>query len=202
MLERRMTGAILAEGPASFHLAELPAMRLFPGECMLNRQIKRMRGCCREMIVVANDPKPLLRAVDESVRLITDFYKECGVLGGIHAALHLSRNPVVWITANGMPYVSPGVAVRLLDQLDEHLDAVLPVIGGIPVPLHGVYSKSCSMAAAWLLDEGEERMDAFLDSIHWRGIPIDDWGDLDGGESFVFRIQIERRLQEGKCHLH
>lgn len=178
MFAQPITGAILAGGQ---HAGD--SFRLFQGEPLIDRQIRIMRDLCREIIVVTDDPKPFLLALDSSVRLITDYYPACGPLGGMHAALHLARHPQVWIAGSDMPYLSSEAARRLASYRTVEVRSAVPIIGGSPVPLHGVYDKSCAEPAAKLLSEGVTSLEAFLGRIRWQGVPADDWtGEADIGD--------------------
>lgn len=175
MLAMPMTGAILAGGISKGRTAAGLAWTLFEGETLLERQIRKMRELCMEIIVVTDSPAPFLKALDGSVRLITDFYSACGPLGGMHAAMCLARHPQVWIVGCDMPFISAEAARRLAEYRSQERRSVVPIIRAKPVPLHGVYDKQCADVSARLLSAGETRLESFLGQIQWQGVPADDW---------------------------
>jgi molybdopterin-guanine dinucleotide biosynthesis protein A len=183
-----ITGVILAGGPNTGIAGTLKALLPFGGETLIERQIKTMREICTEIIVVTNTPKPFFRILDSSVRLITDYFPDCGPLGGMHAAFHLARNPLVWIAGCDMPFLSASVAVRLAESRKDTVQAVLPIIRNQPVALHGIYDKGCAVVAAKLLSEGEKDLDIFLAGIRWLGVADDSWAGAEEDDDFTFTI--------------
>lgn len=140
---------------------------VFGNECLLQRQIREMRSVCSEVIVAAEDPRPLLRIVDTEVRIITDYYPGKGPLGGMHAGLSLARNKAVWVVGCGMPFLSARAALLLHGLQQGGFDAAVPVIGGIPSPLHGVYDRNCAEGALALIERGERQMIGLLKELAW-----------------------------------
>ncbi|TJY41138.1 molybdenum cofactor guanylyltransferase [Cohnella pontilimi] len=183
-----ITGAILAGGPNSGMSGALKALLPIGGEPLIARQIREMRKICGEIIVVTNTPRPFFPVLDHQVRLITDYFPGCGPLGGFHAALHLARNPLVWVVGSDMPFISAEAARRLAEDKTQISEAAIPIIGKQPFPLHGVYDKRNADAAAKLLMAGDKRLDAFLGRIPWLGIPADGWTEEDNVGAFTFTI--------------
>ena len=64
---------------------------------------------------------------DIPIRHIPDLYPGCGPLAGLHSALVHSRNPLVFVVACDMPYVSRTTLEELSAQYEEGADAVIPV---------------------------------------------------------------------------
>jgi molybdopterin-guanine dinucleotide biosynthesis protein A len=174
---------------------ELKALLRIDGEALITRQIRQMRQLCGEIIVVTNTPTPFFQLLDPSVRLITDFFPDCGPLGGMHAALHLTRNPLVWIVGSDMPFVSAEVARRLLGSKTPQADAVIPIVRNQPVPLHGIYDKRTAEHAAKLLAAGETGLEAFLGRIPWLALCADSWTEEDAVGPFCYTIHTKEDHQ-------
>lgn len=156
-----LTGARRA-GQGGTNKALLP----YGEEELLQRQVRIMKRSCEEVIVVAPDPKTYLPLVDRDVRIITDRYPGKGPLGGLHAALSLSRFGDLWVVGSGMPSLSPEAAGMMLDWKREHgYDAVIPVIGGRQHPLHGVYGKTCTSPLTAMLASADFRPEMLLASV-------------------------------------
>lgn len=167
-----ITGAILAGGQNRRMEGKMKALLPFSGELLIERQIKRLKDLCDEIIVVTNQPQIFLPVLDRSVRIITDYFPSKGPLSGMHAALSLARNNDVWIVGCDMPFICPQAAQSLW-ELKKTLkcDGVIPVIDGRTHPLHGVYSKSCADAISALLLSGEHRVMELLRMIYWQEAP-------------------------------
>jgi len=200
-----MTGAILAGGARGGVSWAQRSLMEIDGEAAIDRQIRSMRELCREIIVVTDSPKPLLKALDSSVRLITDYHTERGPLGGIHAALYLSKYEQIWIAGCNLPYLSAAAARKLWRQRTPTARAVIPIVRSQPIALHGIYDKSCANIATRQLMMNQTSLFAFLGQFEWQGVPADEWltdsaiGDftrkLDGGP------QTERtEAGSGICH--
>lgn len=169
-----LTGVILAGGENRRMGGSHKALLDFGGKTLIERQIAAMSTICTELIVVTNDPKLFLPVVDRSVRIITDFYPGKGPLGGIHAALSLTRNDNVWIVGCDMPYVGPDAAGLLLERLQlAEADAAVPHVDGKLQPLHAVYNRRCADQAAELLAEEAYRVTGLFDRIRWE--PVHDF---------------------------
>lgn len=132
-------------------------------ETLIERQVRIMRKCCSEIILVTDQPKPYLERFGRTVRIINRFFDAKGVLSGIHAGFSLALNPLVWLVNGDMPYISDEVASLLVRayRAEEH-DAVLPHIDGTPIPLHGLYAAKSRTVAETLLDGGIHELDEFL----------------------------------------
>jgi len=170
-----MTGAILAGGMHGGVPWAQRALAEIDGEAVLDRQIRTMRELCREIIVVTDTPKPLLKALDASIRLITDYHTERGPLGGIHAALYLSKYEQIWIAACNLPDLSAAAARKLWERRKPTARAVIPIVRSQPIALHGIYDKSCAEAVTKQLFMNQTSLSAFLGQIEWQGVPADTW---------------------------
>lgn len=175
MLAASVTGAILAGGPNTGMSGNPKAFMQIGDEVLIRRQIRIMRELCNEIIVVTNTPKPFFNVLDSSVRLITDYFPGGGPVAGMHAALHLARNRLVWIASCEMPFLSSEVARRLISGRNESCDAVIPIVRSRPVALHGVYDKSCAEEATKLLSARAADLKSFIGRIRWLGIGADGW---------------------------
>jgi molybdopterin-guanine dinucleotide biosynthesis protein A len=186
-----VTGAILAGGPNSGMSGALKALLPINGERLITRQIREMRKLCGEIIVITNTPRAFFQVLDHQVRLITDYFPDCGPLGGMHAALHLARNSLVWVVGSDMPFASAEAARRLSESKTLLSQAVIPIIRNQPFPLHGIYHKRNAEVAATLLMAGEKGLDAFLGRVPWLGVPADSWMEEEtiGDISFTIHRQ-------------
>lgn len=163
-----LTGIILAGGDHSRMKGKNRALLQISGELLIQRQIREMSSVCDEIIVVTNDPKPYLNVLDTSVRIITDYIRGKGMLGGMHAGLTLSTHNSAWVVGCDMPILSAAAASFMHRwKEDFQFEAVVPKIGGRLVMLHGVYEKSAAHALQLLLNTGEYRPEQLLHFLHW-----------------------------------
>lgn len=163
-----LTGIILAGGDHSRMKGTNRALLPIAGELLIQRQIREMSSVCDEIIVVTNDPKPFLNVLDCSVRIITDYMRGKGMLGGMHAGITLATHDTVWVVGCDMPLISASAASFMQRWKDDfRFEAVVPKIGGRLVMLHGIYAKSAAKALEQLLNTGDWRPEQLLHFLRW-----------------------------------
>ena len=78
---------------------------------------------------------------DLSLPVVADNYRDCGALGGLHAALRACRAPWAAIVSCDLPFVTGELFRRLGEFRNEETDAVAPLQpDGRPQPLCALYS--------------------------------------------------------------
>lgn len=152
-----LTGLILAGSSKTQGDGQLAALLPCRGELLIQIQVREMQEICEEIIVATPDPRPFLKILDPSIRIITDFYRGRGPLGGMYAGFSLSSHPNIWAVGSDMPYISAKAASLLLERKQEGYEAAIPWIGGVSYPLHGVYDKSCTGHIQTLVNNGDNR---------------------------------------------
>ncbi|NQX62971.1 molybdenum cofactor guanylyltransferase [Paenibacillus qinlingensis] len=162
-----LSGVILAGGANRRMNGELKALLPFGGKPLIVRQLDCMSDICDELIVVTNDPKPYLNKVDRSVRIITDFFRGQGSLGGMHAALSLAKHASVWVVGCDMPFISSSAAQLLWQRKRDGFESVVPLVAGSVHPLHGIYDRACAPHIGRLLQQGQTSVSALLNHVFW-----------------------------------
>ncbi|USB32293.1 molybdenum cofactor guanylyltransferase [Paenibacillus sp. YPG26] len=152
-----LTGLILAGSSEAQGDCQVEALLPYNGGLLIHTQIREMQEVCEEIIVATPDPRPFLRNLDPGIRIITDFYRGRGPLGGMYAGLSLSKHSNIWTVGCDMPYISAAAASLLLECKQEGYEAAIPWIGGVSYPLHGVYDKSCARYIQTLINNGDYR---------------------------------------------
>jgi len=203
-----LSGVILAGGVSERMAGERKALLPFHGRPLIAGQLARMRPLCDELIVVTDDPQPLLPVLERGVRLITDFYPQAGALGGMHAGLSLARHEAVWIVGGDMPFVSSQAAELLLAHQQVGLDAAIPLVQGGLYPLHGIYARRCRDQAVELLEAGEKRAAALLRHLFWselgdasfreRGVPLNFVASVKTPDDYA-RLVREAEAEAGRA---
>lgn len=191
-----LTGLILAGGPNTRMNGDPKALLPFGGGALIERQIKVMRQVCREVIVVTREPAPLLRLLDDEVRIITDFFGGKGPLAGMHAGFSLAKHGQIWVVGCEMPFLSARAAELLLKSMTNGWDAALPLVNESLYPLHAVYDKACAGPIAALLEQGEYRLSELLKPLHWLGIPESAFIDKGVDPRFIVSIDTCEDYQQ------
>ncbi|MBD0383578.1 molybdenum cofactor guanylyltransferase [Paenibacillus sedimenti] len=165
-----MTGVILAGGLNRRMGGRLKALLPISGKPLILRQLEEMASCCKEILVVTNNPEVLSPILDTfsdvKVRTIRDRFVQTGPLGGIHAACLEASEPLLWVVGCDMPCLSAAAAEAMSMQcMDKGSDAVVPVIDGRVHPLHGIYTRQVGAEAEALLAHEQYRLMGLLQRI-------------------------------------
>lgn len=135
------SAAILAGGKNSRFNGENKSFLKVENKFIIDRIQKVLHSIFSEIIIVTNNTE-LYHKYSDSI-IVSDFYKETGPLGGIHAALLNSLNDNVFIVSCDMPFLNTEL---ILKQIDFHIKAqseiTIPVLNNFKEPLHGIYNKS------------------------------------------------------------
>ncbi|MCC3373552.1 molybdenum cofactor guanylyltransferase [Cohnella sp. REN36] len=198
MTSSTITGAILSGGPNSLIFGKAKSGLRVGNGSLIDRQVRIMREICSEIIVVTDNPLQLMDNLDPKVRLITDYFTECGPVGGIHAALNLARHPFVWIVGCDMPFISTEVTRRLIQNRAEKYDALIPITQKHLFPLHGLYRKNCADKITRMLESKETTKEQFLERMDWLGIEMDNLINKQGIDDFTYVIQSEDDLKHAQ----
>lgn len=142
-----------------------------------------LRGVTEEVYLVGgNDDQSGLQRV-------SDVYPDWGALGGLHGALAAAKSVWIAVLACDLPFVTPQLISRLA-SLVEGFDAVAPIqADNVPQPLCALYKvEVCRPRATELIETGERRPIALLQSVRTRWVPFNEIEDLDGSPRFFDNI--------------
>ena len=170
------TGIVLAGG-ASRRMGSDKRLLEVGGEPMLRRVARVVADASDELIVSVSREHPLPAGAlgEVAASVVEDRRLDAGPLAGFEAALQEAAHPIVVVVAADMPAVESHVLRRLISGLaGSRVDAVAVATDRGPQPLLAAYRRAPTLAAATrLLDAGERRMTALLDSLDVRTLPDD-----------------------------
>ena len=157
------------------------------GQSFVERIAGQLSAATAAVTVVGDD-----RAASQtriSLPTISDVYPEWGALGGVHAALSACSASWALIVACDFPFVTRGLFARLI-SFRESWDAVAPIQGdGIPQPLCALYRvEPCLERAERLINSGERKPIALLQSVETRWISFVELSSLEGADNFFDNI--------------
>jgi len=134
------------------------------GRVLIEGIVKKMARIGDEVIIVTNSPQKYgyLEA-----RLVSDMYPGKGTLGGIYSGLKAARNPYSLVVACDMPFLDLRL-LRYMILLSPSQDVVIPRVGGLPEPLHAIYSKQCLQPIERLLAAGSLKIIDFFPEVRVR----------------------------------
>ena len=120
---------------------------------------------------------------------VPDIFPKWGALGGVHTALASCETDWCLIVACDFPFVTAELFARLA-SLCEGYEAVAPIQNdGIPQPLCSLYqTERCLERAEELINSGERKPIALLQSVRTRWVPFAEIQDLPGAERYFDNI--------------
>ncbi len=160
-------GAVLAGG-ASRRMGADKARIVLAGRRLGARAVEVLRAELDRVVVVSRRPGD---HADLGAPEIADRLRDCGPLGGIHAALDHAGGDPVFVLACDLPAVGPALVTYLLGRALPRLTAesspacVVPTMGDRTQPLCGVYNAACRPLIEEWLAAGERRVLELVDSI-------------------------------------
>ena len=132
--------------------------------------------------------------------IVADVYRDCGALGGLHAALLACRAPWAAIVSCDLPFVTGELFARLGDLRTPDRDAVAPLQkDGRPQPLCALYSPArCLERVERLLREGERRPRVLLHEARTRWVEPAELADLRDAELFFLNVNTPEDYERAK----
>jgi molybdopterin-guanine dinucleotide biosynthesis protein A len=172
-------------GGASSRMGTDKARLLLNGQSFLEHIASALSAITRLITVVGKKPS------DPQLNLPSapDVYEKWGALGGVHAALSACRSEWAAVVACDLPFVTAELFFQLASLRDD-LEAVAPVQrDGRPQPLCALYARvPCLARAEQLIQSGERRPIALLQSVRTRWVSFAELADLAGADQFFDNI--------------
>lgn len=142
-------------------------------QTLLGHVVATVSRLTDDIVLVANDDPGVTGA-----RAVGDLYPRSGSLGGIYSGLAAAAHDLAFVAAADMPFLNPMLILDLVRQASR-VDAVVPVIGGRPEPLHTVYRKTVLAPARRQIERRELKIALVFDAVSTVRIPEADLRTLD-----------------------
>jgi len=171
-----VSGVVLAGGQSS-RLGRDKSLLEIEGQPLLARTVRILAKFSDDLLVVTNTPEryaPLALPV----RFVADEQPGVGSLMGVYSGLKAARSPRALVVACDMPFLNPALLDYLISLAGEY-DVVIPRLGGLPEPLHAVYSRACLPAMEKVLRQGKRQIIAFFDQVRVRWVEERELAPLD-----------------------
>ena len=152
--------AFILAGGKSARMSADKAFVVLDGWTLLARALESARSVTSDVRIVGDAAKFASFAL-----AVEDVFRECGPLGGIHAALRASQTELNLILAVDLPFVAPALLQYLIKRARESDETVtVAKTGGRWQPLCAVYRREFADAAEQALRAGRCRIDAFFNA--------------------------------------
>lgn len=169
-----LTGIVLAGG-SSRRMGRDKAFLELQGRPLIDVVLQRVALVCAEVLVVAGDVRPYAGL---DARLVTDRFRDVGVLGGLHAGLEAATNDLAVVVGCDMPFLNPRL-LRAFAGWAEGFDVVLFRHGELVEPLHGAYRRTCLPPIEAAIRSGQRRVVSFFADVRVRYVSPDDVRPFD-----------------------
>ena len=156
----RASAAVLVGGQSRRMGLNKAFLKIGPDRLIKNITAK-LKTLFPEVLLAGNDPEPYGSL---GLPVVSDVYRGCGPLAGIHAALTAAANPYVFITACDMPFVDLDLVAFLVKNAPGY-DVAVPRLGAYLEPLCTVYGKGCLPAIEASLNKGQYKVTAFFPEV-------------------------------------
>lgn len=178
-----VTGLLLAGG-RSRRMGVDKALLPFDGRPLAVRVLGLLRQACPVVLVVSGDGERLAWL---GCGQVADAVPGAGPLGGLAAGLERVRTPLAAVVAVDMPFASPAVLRMLAERWDGE-DAVVPVTGEGPQPLHAVYAASAAPALRAALAGPDRSVRGALRSLRVSWVGPEVWRAADPSGRFAVNL--------------
>lgn len=158
-----LAGLVLCGG-GSRRLGRDKALIPVGGEALVDRVVARLRVVCAPVwLAVGDDPERLAGRADG---VVLDEPPGAGPLAGIAAGLAAAPAEAVAVCAVDHPHPSPALLAELA-VLAAGRPAAVPVVEGVPQPLHAVWTVAALPAVRAALAAGDRSVRGALARLDW-----------------------------------
>lgn len=163
--------AFVLAGGKSSRMGRDKAFLEFGGKTLLRRALDLAGSVTADVAIVGDKTK-----FSTFGKVVEDVYRDCGPLGGIHAALAHTSAPLSLVLAVDLPFVEPSFLALLVAWARE-TDAVVTVPRSSRgwEPLCAVYRREFAAHAHAALAAGKNKIDLLFASLKVRGVEEKEW---------------------------
>ena len=134
------TGVILAGGMNTRFSGQCKAFLSVGGKRIIDHLFDIFNALFEDIILVTNDPHKFL---DWDINIVTDLFPVRSSITGIHAGLFYALNHFSFLAACDTPFLKKELVEKILGNIEQGIDVVVPQTQVGFEPLCAVYSKNC-----------------------------------------------------------
>ena len=188
-----VSGIVLAGGQSS-RLGTDKSFVNVNGQSLIEQIVAKLARLSDDVIIVTNSTEKYDRL---EAKLVGDVYPGKGALGGIYSGLRAAASAYSLVVACDMPFLDLNLLRYMIILASGH-DVVIPRIGGLPEPLHAIYSKSCLEPIDRLLARGGLKIIDFFSAVRMRYVEEDEVDIFDPRHLSFFNVNTPNDLEEMK----
>jgi molybdopterin-guanine dinucleotide biosynthesis protein A len=172
-----VTGVILAGGQSS-RFGSNKALALWHGKPLIQHVTDALSSVFNDIVLSTNSPADYRFL---KIKMIRDLYHDMGPLAGIHAVLHHTGKPWIFVAGCDMPAVTPDLITCLCGYTKEEFEAVLPWLAAGPEPLCGLYHKTALAKIEMQLKIGKVKLKELAEKLSVRKVGETELRKVPGG---------------------
>ena len=188
-----VSGIVLAGGQSA-RLGTDKSFINVNGQSLIEHIVAKLTRLSDDVIIVTNSPDEYDHL---EARLVGDIYPGKGALVGIYSGLRAAANAYSLVVACDMPFLDLNLLRYMIILAREH-DVVIPRIGGLPEPLHAIYSKNCLEPIDRLLARGGLKIIDFFSEVRVRYVEESEVDIFDPQHLSFFNVNTPNDLEEMK----
>jgi molybdenum cofactor guanylyltransferase len=191
------SAVILAGGLNSRMGGQNKALLTIGGKRIIDRILEVLTRIFEEILLVTRRPDLY---VGSDVRVVEDVFEVRASLTGIHAGLTHSRKDFIFVVPCDAPFLQPDLIRSLLDEIEPHVDVVVPRCGNFYQPLCAIYSKRCLPWIEAMLAHGNLRIIDFFENVNLKTIPMEKLSQADPDQRSFINVntpEIYRAHKDG-----
>ena len=163
----KSVSAFILAGGKSTRMGTDKAFVDFEGRTLLARALELARSVTSEVCIVGGKAK-----FASFAPVVEDVFRDCGPLGGIHAALRTSTAELNLMLAVDLPFVTEAFLQYLIGKSRKASDAavIIPRAGGHWQSLCAIYRRQFAAVAENALGAGRYKIDPLFAMVPIQGI--------------------------------
>ncbi|HXW91798.1 MAG TPA: molybdenum cofactor guanylyltransferase [Terriglobales bacterium] len=187
-----LTAFVLAGGKSTRMGTDKAFLRWHEGT-LLEHALALARELTPEVRIVAKAEK----FAHHGVVVIEDIHRDCGPLGGIHAALSTTPSPWNLILAVDLPLLNRQLLSYLLTRARESQATVtVPKVGARLQPLCAVYRREFAEVAKRSLEAGENKIDLLFAKVRTQVIEEEQLFEAGFSRGMFRNVNTPQDLEE------
>ena len=188
----RFTGVVLAGGENRRFGGQIKARLEVGGKPIIERITGVLAPLFSDMLIVTNTPGNFEYL---GYRMVSDYFKKVGPLGGIHAAMKSTESDALFVVAGDMPWLSADIISRMVDHYrNAGCEVLIPRCSDKDEPLHAIYSRALLERLEDFLESTER--DAIREFLNLAKVQYLVVEDCSSGESPFANINRPEDLQK------